>query len=731
MVPIPPSRLCAVIAKSCFFLAASVMLLAPHLAKAEDVPARNPEDFLESIGANAHWNYPNVYQSRYTEIKTKMAEMGLRHLRAGTSDIEITKQIELYNELGIKATVNLAERKSGPWPQPLNLEAIPVMLQKIKDRMPHVTIGFEGPNEYDISHGSGEPDWVGTLRTYVTRMANQIRNDPVLKSKHIVGPSLTSVEAYSKVGNLSSWVDYSCLHLYQSNRHPGNTGWGSNGYGSIPWAIKYCAEVMAPGKGVIVTECGYSTQTHGTSHWTNERTDGLYTPRMFLEFYRVGWPRQFKYEFVNQGTKADYNENNFGFLRNDLSEKPSFVAMKNLMNILSDSIWDPVTKTRKGGKFPAGKLDYTTAGATSSVRQMLFQKSDGNFYLVIWNEVPSWHVDELRQLDPAPVNVTLSFVTPIAEAATCFPNDNRTFAVKSISSGKLALSVTDRVQIVRLKPQPPANVLPSVSITNPANGAVLTGGTNLTVRANATDSDGTISRVQFFRGTMLLKSDTTSPFSVVVQNLAAGNHSFVAKAFDNLGASKMSSEVNVIVKAPNAAPAVNITSPANSAVIAEGKAIRFIASASDSDGSISRVAFLNNGSLFHTEYYSPYDFKKTLPAGTHAITVRAFDNQGASALSAPINLTVNKLPVVSISKPASGSTFAAGTIVNFQALATDADGSIKEVLFYVNGVQFHDEQFTPYLASRKFTTGTYAITARAFDNHGHFRTSAPVSITVK
>jgi hypothetical protein len=276
---------------------------------------------------------------------------------------------------------------------------------------------------------------------------------------------------------------------------------------------------------------------------------------------------------------------------------------------------------------------------------------------------------------------------------------------------------------------PAVNQLPTVSITSPANGAVVTAGTNLAIRATASDLDGSISRVEFYRGSSLIKNDTTSPHSALVSNLAAGTHTFMAKAFDNAGASRVSGEVFLIA---NAFPSISITSPGQNSLHAEGRTIRFIAAATDADGSIKRVEFFDNGTLFHTEYYSPYDFKKTLPAGSHIIAARVFDNLGAAKTSSPVSLTVNKQPVVSISKPGNGAVFPVGTTVRMEALASDPDGSIKEIFFYVNGSKFHDEQFAPYLAARKFTIpGTYSITARAFDQHGHSTLSAVVSIVIK
>ena len=90
---------------------------------------------------------------------------------------------------------------------------------------------------------------------------------------------------------------------------------------------------------------------------------------------------------------------------------------------------------------------------------------------------------------------------------------------------------------------------PSVSITSPANGASFSGPTNITISAAASDSDGTISKVEFFQGSTKLGEKTTSPYDFTWTNAspASYGYSLTAKATDNAGATTTSSAVNIIV----------------------------------------------------------------------------------------------------------------------------------------------------------------------------------------
>jgi predicted phage tail protein len=90
----------------------------------------------------------------------------------------------------------------------------------------------------------------------------------------------------------------------------------------------------------------------------------------------------------------------------------------------------------------------------------------------------------------------------------------------------------------------------------------------VTVSATASDSDGTISKVEFYAGATLIGTDTTAPYSVSWSNVAAGGYTLTAKATDNSGAATTSSGVNITVNAPPPAAPSGLTATAvsNSAI---------------------------------------------------------------------------------------------------------------------------------------------------------------------
>ncbi|MBO9702151.1 MAG: hypothetical protein J7604_18220, partial [Sporocytophaga sp.] len=95
---------------------------------------------------------------------------------------------------------------------------------------------------------------------------------------------------------------------------------------------------------------------------------------------------------------------------------------------------------------------------------------------------------------------------------------------------------------------PAVNQNPSVSITSPVNNASFNAPANITITANASDADGTVSSVAFYNGSLLLGTDNTTPYSYTIAGATAGTYSLTAVATDNLGGKTTSAVVSVKVE---------------------------------------------------------------------------------------------------------------------------------------------------------------------------------------
>jgi hypothetical protein len=214
------------------------------------------------------------------------------------------------------------------------------------------------------------------------------------------------------------------------------------------------------------------------------------------------------------------------------------------------------------------------------------------------------------------------------------------------------------------------NIPPTCQITQPTQNQSFASPSNITIAANATDANGTITKVDFYNGTTLLGTDNTAPYGFVWQNIAAGTYTITAKATDNQGASTTSSPVNITVNniPVNQVPVVSITQPTQNQSFTNPTNVTIAANATDADGTITKVDFYNGTTLLGTDNTAPYGFVwQNIAAGTYTITAKATDNQGATTTSLGINITIlpanTNPPCSQYAQYVEGTAYTNGSIV--------------------------------------------------------------------
>lgn len=202
-------------------------------------------------------------------------------------------------------------------------------------------------------------------------------------------------------------------------------------------------------------------------------------------------------------------------------------------------------------------------------------------------------------------------------------------------------AVLDNVKVVPIGAA--ANQPPLVALTAPADGATITAGADASVTAAASESDGTISRVEFYAGAALIGSDATSPYGATWRSVAAGSYSLTAVAVDNDGAKTISATVSVTaVAVANKPPTVTLTAPANGAAFAAPATIALTATASDPENALARVEFYSGTTLLGTDTTAPYSFSwPSVAAGRYTVRAIAYDAAGASASSVASTIAVS------------------------------------------------------------------------------------------
>lgn len=286
------------------------------------------------------------------------------------------------------------------------------------------------------------------------------------------------------------------------------------------------------------------------------------------------------------------------------------------------------------------------------------------------------------------------------------------------------------------------NLPPSVTITSPKTtpelDATFVGPANITIRATASDPDGTISKVEFFddgKSIGLGESLDGSSFVITERNVSFGRHFVEAEATDNGGRKSISHGARILV---NGTANLSISSPADGAVIIPGSPLAVTAKASHPSGIITKVEFFSSSMSLGEgtnkrgdEYTLRLDSKQR---AIYTIVAVATDGSGVKTSSTPVTVKVTKPPLVSIVNPSEGATFPSLYNINITAKASDPDGSIKKVDFYANGLLIgsaSDVGTDRFMMTwRRLQDGVHSLTAVATDELGVTSKSDPVKIKV-
>jgi galactose oxidase-like protein/Big-like domain-containing protein len=181
---------------------------------------------------------------------------------------------------------------------------------------------------------------------------------------------------------------------------------------------------------------------------------------------------------------------------------------------------------------------------------------------------------------------------------------------------------------------------PTVALTQPADGASFAAPATVSLAATASDVDGTVAKVEFFNGATKLGEDSTAPFTFTWSGVGVGTYSLTARATDDLGQTTTSAPSRITVSG-NTAPTATITSPADNTTYPWKPNITITATATDPDGSVTRVEFRDGTTVLGVKTTAPYSYLwRNVATGTHDLTVRATDNAGAVTTSPTVRITV-------------------------------------------------------------------------------------------
>jgi len=251
------------------------------------------------------------------------------------------------------------------------------------------------------------------------------------------------------------------------------------------------------------------------------------------------------------------------------------------------------------------------------------------------------------------------------------------------------------------------NALPQVNITSPLNNSVYNIGERIYFNVSASDSDGHIAKYEWdFHGDGVYEYSSTTAGNRTESYSSPGNYTAYLRVTDNEGGTTVKS-VSIRINSP---PTATITSPTGE-LYTLGEPITFSCNCTDSDGSIASYnwsssidGFLSGSSSFTIA---------SLKNGTHVITLKITDNEGANA-TASKTIKVNIPPLVNITSPAPG-TYILGNQLQFNSSAYDPDGAVSSYTWSSDrsGVLSTSSSFSAALQGGKHT-----ITLMVTDSDG-------------
>jgi hypothetical protein len=260
------------------------------------------------------------------------------------------------------------------------------------------------------------------------------------------------------------------------------------------------------------------------------------------------------------------------------------------------------------------------------------------------------------------------------------------------------------------------NTPPVVAIASPSNGTSVLTKDDVSFQGSASDfDDGPLTSSIVWTSNRDGRVGTGTGFT---RKLSKGVHTITASITDVDGSTTTAS---ITVTVANTAPSVTISSPSGGSSFLTRDDVSFKGTASDFDqgsltGSIawtsSRDGAIGTGGTF----------SRRLSKGTHVITARVTDVDGAST-TATLTVTVgNTPPAVSISGPSNGSSYRTADSIQFTGTASDFDqGSLSSSIAWASS---KDGRIgTGATLTKRLTEGTHVITASVTDADGATRTS--------
>lgn len=180
----------------------------------------------------------------------------------------------------------------------------------------------------------------------------------------------------------------------------------------------------------------------------------------------------------------------------------------------------------------------------------------------------------------------------------------------------------------------------------------------------------------------------------------------------------------------NQAPNVTLTGPTNGATYTAPATVNLMATASDADGSVSKVEFYNGATKLGEDLSAPYTFTwNNVAAGTYSLSARVTDNVGAIGTSGNVTITVNNPASTDTQAPTTPTNLVAQSVTQtgftLSWRASTDNGGVTAYDVFANGRKVGETGSPSYVVSGLSAGTTYSLTVKARDAAGNQSAASP------
>lgn len=378
--------------------------------------------FTSSIGMNTHLGWAGYTPLSLAE--TELAYVGVKRVRDEAVTVAILNlYLQLYNDTGIKLTESVNPSAGDSYASQL------AFIQSNRKIFNYI----EGPNEPD---GAFPITWNGlTGAQGASQFAKQLFTD--------ISPMCTPPLVTASVGTNTNFTTYGPQVGCQAENIHAYTQYSlsPSPFQLISNAISYYSP-NCPGGPFIITETGNWTTPCATGQ--PQTVQAKYILDAPFDAIMLGAKEVDIYELNDQITDptCTTQEYHFGLFNYDGTHKTSADTFHNMMTLLTDTASiTPTTLTYSfGSTFP----QYG--------QSLLLQKSDGNWWLAVWNDAQIWDNSGFTPITVNPVSVTLTLGITASSIVVYDPLIGTTAQATTLNASSASISVPDHVILVNVIP---------------------------------------------------------------------------------------------------------------------------------------------------------------------------------------------------------------------------------------------------------------------------------------